>query len=174
MSRAEYDADCRERFEEAYPNDPEAVARAMQRRYPATTEQAVEELKRRGLRIDVEQLARRAACSARQIGRSYVWYPNEIDEVAEDLDHANRLTYDAHWRREQGISYAEHAAVRRQICAKRLANMQRVADAAGGTIPDVADACNRAMPDALEWDETAVTKAVALTREYIASQGVAR
>jgi hypothetical protein len=41
-------------------------------------------------------------------------------------------------------------------------------------IPDVADACNRAMPDALEWDEAAVAKAVALTREYIASQGVAR
>ena len=53
-------------------------------------------------------------------------------------------------------------------------DVQHVADAAGGTIPDVADACNRAMPDALEWNEAAVAKAVALTREYITSQGVAR
>ncbi|MBL9030178.1 MAG: hypothetical protein JNM80_00545 [Phycisphaerae bacterium] len=174
MSRAEYDAHCRERFEEAYPNDPEAVARAMQRRYPATTEQAVEELKRRGLRIDPEQLNRRAACGARQVGRSYVWYPNEIDEVAEDLDQANKLTYDAHWRREQGLSYAEHAAIRKQVQAKRLAVMQRVADVAGGTIPDVADACNRLMPDPLEWDDAAIAKAVALTREYIPTLGVTR
>lgn len=174
MTREQYDADCRERLEEAHANDPAAVARVMARRYPKSTEQAAEELKRRGLRIDVDQLARRVTPEFRQIGRNFVWFADDIDAVAEDLDQANRLTYDAHYRREQGLSYAEHAAIRKQVQAKRLAVMQRVADAAGGTIPDVADACNRVMPDALEWDDAAIARAVTLTREYIPTLGVTR
>ncbi len=174
MTREQYDADSRERLEEAHPNDPAAVARVMARRYPKSTEQAAEELKRRGLRIDVDQLARRVTPEFRQIGRNFVWFADDIDAVAEDLDQANRLTYDAHYRREQGLSYAEHAAIRKQVQAKRLAVMQRVADAAGGTIPDVADACNRVMPDPLEWDDAAIAKAVTLTREYIPTLGVTR
>lgn len=174
MTREQYDADCRERLEEAHPNDPAAVARVMARRYPKSTEQAAEELKRRGLRIDVDQLARRVTPEFRQIGRNFVWFADDIDAVAEDLDQANRLTYDAHYRREQCLSYAEHAAIRKQVLAKRLAVMQRVAEAAGGTIPDVADACNRVMPDPLEWDEAAIAKAVMLTREYIPTLGVTR
>ncbi len=173
-SREQYDAHCREQFEEASPHDPAAVDRAMARRYPKSTEQAAEELKRRGLRIDVEQLARRVTPEFRQVGRSVLWYADDIDAVAEDLDQANRLTYDAHYRREQGLSYAEHVAIQKQVRTKRLAVMQRVADAAGGTIPDVADACNRVMPDPLEWDDAAIAKAVTLTREYIVSPGVAR
>ena len=174
MTREQYDAHCREQLEESHPNDPAAVARIMARRYPKSTEQAAEELKRRGLRIDVDQLARRVTPEFRQIGRNFVWFADDIDAVAEDLDQANRLTYDAHYRREQGLSYAEHAAIQKQVQAKRLAVMQRVADAAGGTIPDVADACNRVMPDPLEWDEPAISKAVTLTREYIATLGVTR
>ncbi|NUQ53075.1 MAG: hypothetical protein HUU19_10315 [Phycisphaerales bacterium] len=174
MTREQYDADCRDRLEEAHPSDPAAVARVMARRYPKSTEQAAEELKRRGLRIDADQLSRRVTQEFRQIGRNFVWFADDIDAVAEDLDQANRLTYDAHYRREQGLSFAEHAAVQKQVRTKRLAIMQQVADAAGGTIPDVADACNRVMPDPLEWDEAAIAKAVSLTREYIASQGVAR
>ena len=174
MTREQYDAHCREQLEESHPNDPAAVARIMARRYPKSTEQAAEELKRRGLRIDVDQLARRVTPEFRQIGRNFVWFADDIDAVAEDLDQANRLTYDAHYRREQGLSYAEHAAIQKQVQAKRLAVMQRVADAAGGTIPDVADACNRVMPDPLEWDEAAIAKAVTLTREYISTLGVTR
>lgn len=174
MTREQYDAHCREQLEEAHPNEPAAVARVMARRYPKSTEQAAEELKRRGLRIDVDQLARRVTPEFRQIGRNFVWFADDIDAVAEDLDQANRLTYDAHYRREQGLSYAEHAAIQKQVQAKRLAIMQRVADAAGGTIPDVADACNRVMLDPLEWDEAAIAKAVTLTREYIPTLGVAR
>lgn len=174
MSREQYDASCREQFEEASPNEPAAVDRAMARRYPKSTEMAAEELKRRGLRIDVDQLSRRATPGCRQVGRSILWFADDIDTVAEELEATNRLTYDAHYRREQGLSYAEHATIQKQVRSKRLATMQRVADAAGGTIPDVADACNRRMPDALEWDEAAFAKAVALTREYIASQGVAK
>lgn len=174
MTREQYDAHCREQLEEAHPDDPTTVARIMARRYPKSTEQAAEELKRRGLRIDVEQLARRVTPEFRQVGRSVLWFADDIDLVAEDLDQANRLTYDAHCRREQGLSYAEYATIQKQVRAKRLAIMQRVADEANGTIPDVADACNRVMPDPLEWDEAAITNAVALTREYIASLGVAR
>lgn len=174
MTREQYDADCRERLEEAHPNDPAAVARVMARRYPKSTEQAAEELKRRGLRIDVDQLARRVTPEFRQIGRNFVWFADDIDAVAEDLDEANRLTYDAHYRREQGLSYAEHAAIQKQVRTKRLGVMQRVAEMAGGTIPDVADACNRVMPDPLEWDDAAIAKAVTLTREYIPTLGVTR
>ena len=174
MTREQYEADCRERFEEIYPDNPKLVSRCMQRRYPATSEQAVDELRRRGLRIELDQINRRAACGTRQVGRSYVWYAEEIDQLAEELDQSNRLTYDAHYRREQGLSYAEHAAIQKQVRTKRLAVMQRVADVAGGTIPDVADACNRVMPDPLEWDEATSAQAAALTREYIASLGVAR
>jgi hypothetical protein len=174
MTREQYDAHCREQLEESHPNDPAAVARIMARRYPKSTEQAAEELKRRGLRIDVDQLARRVTPEFRQIGRNFVWFADDIDAVAEDLDQANRLTYDAHYRREQGLSYAEHSAIQKQVQAKRLAVMQRVADAAGGTIPDVADACNRVMPDPLEWDEAAITRAISLTREYIPTLGVVR
>lgn len=174
MTREQYDAHCREQLEEAHPNDPATVDRIMTRRYPKSTEQAADELKRRGLRIDVEQLARRVTPEFRQVGRSVLWYADDIDAVAEDLDQAHRLTYDAYYRREQGLSYAEHAAIQKQVRAKRLAVMQRVADAAGGTIPDVADACTRVMPDPLEWDEAAIAKAVALTREYIATLGVTR
>jgi hypothetical protein len=173
-SREQYNAHCREQFEEASPNDPAAVERAMARRYPKSTEQAADELKRRGLRIDVDQLSRRVPPGCRQVGRSFLWFADDIDAVAEDLDQANRLTYDAHYRREQGLSYTEHTAIQKQVRAKRLAVMQRVADAAGGTIPDVADACNRAMPDALEWDEWAVAQATELTRKYRESQGVAQ
>lgn len=174
MTREQFDADCRERFEETYPDNPKLVARCMQRRYPATSEQAVDELRRRGLRIDLDQVNRRAACGARQVGRSYVWYPDEIDALVEELDQSNRLTYDAHYRREQGLSFAEHSAIQKQVRTNRLAVMQRVADAAGGTIPDVADACNRVMPDPLEWDDAAIAKAVTLTREYIPTLGVTR
>jgi hypothetical protein len=174
MTREQFDADCRERFEQTYPDNPKLVSRCMQRRYPASSEQAVDELRRRGLRIDLDQINRRAACGARQVGRSYVWYADEIDQLADELDQSNRLTYDSHYRREQGLSYAEHAAIQKQVQAKRLAVMQRVADAAGGTIPDVADACNRVMPDPLEWDEATITKAITLTREYIPTLGVAR
>jgi hypothetical protein len=174
MTREQYDAHCREQLEEAHSNDPAAVARIMARRYPKSTEQAAEELKRRGLRIDVDQLARQVTPEFRQIGRNFVWFADDIDDVAEALDQAHRLTYEAHYRKEEGLSYAEHAAIRRQVNAKRLAVTQRVADAAGGTIPDVADACNRVMPDPLEWDEAAITKAVTLTREYIPTLGVAR
>jgi hypothetical protein len=174
MTREQYDADCRERLEEAYPSEPATVDRAMARRYPKSTEMAADELKRRGLRIDADQLSRRVTPEFRQIGRNFVWFADDIDDVASELDQANRLTYEAYYRREQGLSCAEHAVIQREVRAKRLAVMQRVADAAGGTIPDVADACNRAMPDALEWDEAAVANAVTLTREYMASQGVAR
>ncbi|MFO0859085.1 MAG: hypothetical protein U0570_00920 [Phycisphaerales bacterium] len=174
MSREEYDAYCRERFDEVDTNDPATVARLMARRYPKSTEMAAEELGRRGLRIDVEQLARRVTPEFRQVGRSVLWYADDIDDVAEALDQTGRLTYEAHYRKEEGLSYAEHAAIRRQVNAKRLAVMQRVADAAGGTIPDVADACNREMPDALEWDKWAEEQAVELTRKFIAAQGVAR
>lgn len=173
MTREQFDADYRERLEETYPDNPKLVARCMQRRYPATSEQVVDELRRRGLRIDLDQVNRRAACGARQVGRSYVWYPDDIDAVAEDLDRSNRLTYDAHYRREQGLSFAEHAAIQKQVRTKRLAVMQRVADAAGGAIPDVADACNRVMPDALEWDDWAIAQATELTRKYRGSKGVA-
>ncbi|MGD9791807.1 MAG: hypothetical protein AB7K52_15980 [Phycisphaerales bacterium] len=174
MTREQYDAHCREQLEEAHPNDPATVDRIMARRYPKSTEMTVEELKRRGLRIDVEQLARRVTPDFRQVGRSVLWFADDIDAVAEELDEANRLTYDALYRREQGLTFAEHAAIQKQVRAKRLAVMQRVADAAGGTIPDVADACNRALADPLEWDKWAEEQAVELTRKFLAAQGVPR
>lgn len=174
MTREQYDAHCREQLEEAHPNDPAAVARIMARRYPKSTEQAAEELKRRGLRIDVEQLARQVTAEFRQIGRNFVWFADDIDDVAEALDQAHRLTYEAHYRKEEGLSYAEHAAIRRQVNAKRLANMQRVADAVGGTIPDVNDSVSNVMPDPVGWTEEQFHEAIERTKAFLAGKAVPR
>lgn len=81
MTREQYDADCRERLEEAHPNDPAAVTRVMARRYPKSTEQAAEELKHRGLRIDVDQLSRRVMPEFRQVECNFVLFAGSTPVV---------------------------------------------------------------------------------------------
>lgn len=169
MTREQYEARCRERFEEVWPSESEHVRRAMGRMYPSSLAAAAKELHERGLRTDEEHLARLArslGLDLRVIGRNLVLYPDDIDALAETLEGMNRLTRDALWRRSEGMTCAEQLAIQRELKQRRLSNMQRAADAVGATIPDVNDLLGAGrLRDPIEWTDDDVQRAIGLLGE---------
>lgn len=169
MTREQYEARCRARLEEAFGDDADRIERVLARRYPATIEQAVEELHTRGLSTTPEQfpeLARNVGIEPRVIGRNRVWYPDEIDAFAEALASLDRLSHEAVWRRARGLSVAEQTFLEREANGRRLANLKRVADAVGVEIPDVNDLVSeKGLRDPIEWDEYDIHQVIALFAE---------
>ncbi|MFO0826558.1 MAG: hypothetical protein U0572_00265 [Phycisphaerales bacterium] len=75
MDREQYEARCRAQFERQWPDDPDRVERCMERRYPASLIEAVDELRQRGLESDTERLAefaQSAGLELRVVGRNYL------------------------------------------------------------------------------------------------------
>lgn len=167
MSRGQYEARCRERLESLNPDDPERVARALLHRYPATSEQAAAELQTRGLDAAAEalpSLARNIGLEPRVIGRSHVWYPDDVDVLAEVLDGANRLTHPAMWRRARGVSVAQEIAIEREVNARRQARLDAVGKTVGCEGGDVWEIVGDVLSDPLDWSDEDAERAVELMR----------
>lgn len=122
MDRRQYEAFCRHRVEEAFGDDADRIERVLTRRYPATSEQAVDELHTRGLSTTPDQLpdmAHNLGIEPRVIGRNRVWYPDEIDAIVEALASLDRLSHEAVWRRARGISVEMQFRIEREANAER-------------------------------------------------------
>ncbi|MCP3981831.1 MAG: hypothetical protein GY716_21215 [bacterium] len=170
MSREQYEDRCRERLESSLADDPDRVTRALLHRYPATSEQAAGELRTRGSEVSAEALppfARNLGLDPRVIGRSHVWYSDDIDLLAEALDGANRLTHPATWRRARGVSVAQELAIEREVEVRRQIYLDTVADVVGCESADVLEAVTGILPDPLEWNEEYTDRAVNLTRDFL-------
>jgi hypothetical protein len=167
MSREQYEDRCRERLEISFPDDPDRVTRALLHRYPATSEQAAEELRTRGLDATAEALpplARNVGLEPRVIGRSHVWYSDDIEVLAEALAEANRLTHPAIWRRARGVSMAQEMAIEREVMARRQARLDAVAKVVGCHSAEVWEAVGHVLPDPLDWRDEDSERAVELMR----------
>jgi hypothetical protein len=162
VSREQHEARSRSQFERLWPDDHDRVDRLMERRYPASLADAVDELRSRGLETDPEHLittANLAGIDLRVVGRNYLLYPSEIDLLAEILDDRNRLTTAALWRKQCGVSCAHQWAIEVEIAARREAKFQAVADAAGVSLQDAFDRCVKVMRDPLEWTDADIAAA---------------
>ena len=165
VSREQHEARCRAHFERQWHDDPERVERCMERRYPASLADSVDELKARGIETDPEHLvhaAQSAGLDLRVVGRNYLLYPTEIDLLAEALAGHGRMTPDAAWRKACGVSVAQHAAIEAEIAARREAKVRAVADAAGVSLQDAFDGTAKCMRDPLEWTQVDIAEAVRL------------
>lgn len=165
VSREQHEARCRAHFERQWPDNPDRVDRCMERRYPASLADAVDELRTRGLETDPEHLvhtAQAAGLDLRVVGRNYLLYPSEIDLLAVILEEHGRMTPDASWRKACGVSFAQHAAIEAEIAARREAKIQTVADAAGVSPQDAFDRTVKVMRDPLEWTEADIAEAIRL------------
>lgn len=167
MSREQYEDRCRDRLESLSPDNPERVTRSLRHRYPATSEQAAEELRTRGLDATAEALpalARNLGLELRVVGRNHVWYPDDIDSLAEALDGANRLTHPAIWRRARGVSVAQEIAIEREVNARRQARLDAVGKTVGCDGGDVWEIVGGILPDPLDWSDEDAERAVELMR----------
>jgi hypothetical protein len=78
--------------------------------YPKSTDQAVQELRARGLVVPpwrVEQFAKSSACHLRVVGKARVWFKPDIDEFAEILEAEGHLTAEAQACRTKGVPYGK-------------------------------------------------------------------
>ena len=173
IDRETYDGQQRMLLEMSCRDTPELVEPAWERRYPVATDAAVSELHRRGLACSEEKFVRVAqhtGLPTRIIGRSYVWFASDIDDVAEDLDAMGKLTRDAMWRRDTNVDARRHVLVEREIEMKRFANLDRVATEANATINDIWNALGADLPDSLEWSEADIAAAIERTKALVAEE----
>lgn len=159
VSREQHEARSRTQFERLWPDEPGRVERLMERRYPASLAETVDELRSRGLETDVEHLAHAAhfiALDLRVVGRNYLLYPGDIDRLAEYLDGVDRITPDARWRKQCGVPCAQQWAIESEIANRREAKLQAVADLAGVPLQDAFDMTAKRWPDPLGWSDAAI------------------
>ena len=119
-SRADWDSEQELRLRAAFQNDEEGFQRAWSRRYPATVEGAITELRHRGLNVHEDNFALYCDLdSLQRIGRNYILYAADIDRMAETLVEANKLGGLALRRKEMGLSYAEELEGIRHVMETR-------------------------------------------------------
>lgn len=128
-SRVDWDAEQERQLRAAFPCDDEGFRQAWNRRYPITVAGAIAELKHRGLKVHEDNLARYCDLeSVQRIGRNYIFYPADIDRLAETLAEANKFSVLALGRKNKGISYAEELEGLRHVLDTRR---RKAAEAAG-------------------------------------------
>lgn len=125
MTREQYEGRCREQLKKACSDDPARAEAEFQRLYPKSTEGAAQELRTRGLAAYAENMshyAHQRGIDLRTMGRNIVWYREDIDAVAEYLEHINRWTHGAKWRRARGMTVEDELQIEKILAERRAAS----------------------------------------------------
>lgn len=133
-SRTEWDKEQKRQLREACRGNPDKFRRRWERRYPVCVTGAIEELKQRGLHVTEDKIGLYCNLnSLNRIGRNYVFYPDDIDDLAETLVGWKKFTGLALRRKNDGIGYAEELEAVRHVLRTRY---QRIADAIGVSVDE--------------------------------------
>lgn len=120
-SREDWDHEVELQMKARHRGDPDGYAQAMARRYPVSIPGAVDELQKRGLEITEERLGVFCDFSKlHRIGRSYLFYPADIDEVAENLFGTKKITDSAKRRRAYGVGFREELDAYRALQERKF------------------------------------------------------
>jgi len=92
--------------------------------YPKATDQAIEELRVRGLDTSpwlVERYIRLGVVKPPKVGGTRIWMKCTIDALADAMELGGHLTPAAIYRQELGLSWQEEQAIRKTLAAQREA-----------------------------------------------------
>ena len=134
-SRADWDLEQHHQLRAAFRDDEDGFQRAWARRYPVTVESAIAELRHRGFNVNEDSFPQFCNLDALQrIGRNYVFYPEDIDEIAEVLVEAEKFSGLALRRKNAGISYSEELEGIRHVLDTRR---RKAAEAIGVSVEEL-------------------------------------
>lgn len=125
MTREQYEGRCRDQLKQAYSGDSASAEADFHRLYPKSTEGAAQELRERGLAAYAENMSHYAhnlGIALRMIGRNIVWYREDIDAIAEYLEHINRWTHGAKWRRARAMTVEDELQIETILAERKAAS----------------------------------------------------
>lgn len=120
-SRADWNHEIETRLRAQYLLEPDKLPVAWERYYPLSLAETVKELQARGFGVTEDTID--AFCdlaSLRVIGRSYVFYAEDIDRIANRMAEVNCITGLAAHRKAYGISFRDEADAIRSIQRRKV------------------------------------------------------
>lgn len=120
-------------------DDPDQLARVVERQYPRTIAQAVDELRWRGFDAS-EALAERFAerVGVEIFGGALAWYKSDVDHLAEFCESSNRLTVGTRHRIMRNITWEQDHADAGDMARRSREQYAKVSEI--GNIPPVEEA----------------------------------